>query len=92
MESKKLQESLATIHDELAARQEIDDETRTLLTALGQDIARLLDLQSEQERNDTERSVLAERMRQAVGEFEADHPRLTEALARLADTLSGMGI
>lgn len=91
MESKQLQESLTTIHDELAAKDEIDDETRRLLAALGQDIARLLETSGD-ERDDEERSILAERLRTAVGEFEADHPRLTETLARLADTLSGMGI
>lgn len=91
MESKQLRESLTTIHDELAAKEQIEDETRRLLVALGQDIARLLETSGE-DRDDEERSILAERVRTAVGEFEADHPRLTETLARLADTLSGMGI
>jgi|GEM_PF-675806 len=91
MESKKLQESLATIHDELSGRDEITEETRELLVALGRDITRLLEKPGA-ERDDSERSILAERLRQSVAEFEAEHPKLTETLARLADTLSGMGI
>lgn len=91
METRKLQESLAQIHEELGSTAQVDDDTRALLAQLGADIARLLE-QPRDDRDAEDKSVLAERLRGAVGEFEATHPRLTETLARLADTLSGMGI
>ena len=91
METRKLQESLAQIHEELGSTAQVDDDTRALLAQLGADIARLLE-QPRDDRDAEDKSVLAERLRGAVGEFEATHPRPTETLARLADTLSGMGI
>jgi len=91
METKSLQESLAHIHDELASADAVDDDTRALLAQLGADIARLLETPGPA-RDEGDKSVLAESLREAVGTFEASHPRLTETLARLADTLSGMGI
>lgn len=98
MGKQRLEEALAALHEELEAANagELDDESMALLASLGADIARLIDKSAAEARgvdeDDDEHSVIAERLREAVGEFDASHPRLTEAVRQVASTLAGMGI
>lgn len=90
MEKQQLQESLASLHSALSNRDQIDDDTRGLLSALSDDIDRLLDDSTENSPDDVQ--PVTEQVDNLLLKFEADHPDLTAALNRVASALANMGI
>jgi hypothetical protein len=50
------------------------------------------DLLERKQKRGTQPESIVERLREAVRTFETTHPTLTDAIGRLADALSGMGI
>ena len=90
MEKQQLQESLAALHSALSNRDQIDEDTRNLLSALSGDIDRLLDDSTENRPEDVQ--PVTEQVDSLLLKFEADHPDLTAALNRVASALANIGI
>jgi hypothetical protein len=88
MPTEQLRETLEKLHGELDKTDSLDAESRRLLVDVLRDIESLI---GDEAHEHTQESLL-DRLRSATGEFEESHPALTEAVGRVADVLSGMGI
>ena len=88
MDKQQLQTSLTQLHQELATLDNVDDSTKTMLATIAADIAKLVDADS----HDDDTSTGSENVRELVTEFEAEHPKLAQALGQLADGLANLGI
>ena len=94
MPEQRLRDTLERLHEELAAHPDLDGETAGLLRDVLADITALL----EQRRTGGEQGQagpdesLSGRLQSATSDLQTMHPRLTTAVAQLADALSGMGI
>lgn len=84
----RLREALGEVHDLLENTRELASEDRAELRSAMRDIQNALSEGS----TDTLSGSIAEGLRAAVGRFEDRHPRLTEVIGRIADSLSEMGI
>ena len=82
---RKLAEVLEQLHDLLASAKDLDSDAREALRDAAGEIQTALDA------GDSAGSQL-DGLRERVERFEGDHPRLTEAVRRLVDQLSEMGI
>jgi ABC-type uncharacterized transport system substrate-binding protein len=85
-----LQQTLATLHQELAQTRSVDRESRELLVTVMQDIARVLD-RSLAESADDEDS-LGERLEHVAVRFASEHPQLSAAVRQVIDALANAGI
>jgi hypothetical protein len=90
MQKQQLRETLTALHDELAAAQSVDPETRQLLESLADDIRRLSSDDAKRSAADVD-SASAE-VQGLITKFEADHPELTRALNQVASALANLGI
>ena len=90
MNPNELQHTLASLHEELKQADQVDDETRTMLTTLAQDIQRLAE-QDDLPPSDAVEPLSA-RLQDMVLKFESDHPQLTGVLNRVSEALANMGI
>jgi hypothetical protein len=88
MPTEQLRKTLEKLHSELEETASLDAESHRLLVEVLRDIESLL---ASEESDHTSDSLL-DRLRSATGEFEESHPTLTEAVGRVADVLSRMGI
>ncbi len=88
MEKQRLQELLVQLHEELENTDAVDERTGEVLGELKEDISRLV-----QEETDIEEDHegLTERLGDAVGHFEQDHPKLSIAIQHILDSLARMG-
>lgn len=83
MSKERINELLAELNRELHAADDVDPQTRELLTRLNEDVERLA--------GDTQSSAI-DRAKHLESRFAADHP-VAERIAReLADILAKMGI
>lgn len=89
MPQAELRERLAELHAELERAGSVDEESRRLLTELSEEIDELLERQPE---GGEEHDSLADRLVEAVRDFEESHPKLAAAVGRVAHTLSNLGI
>lgn len=80
MGSERLKTLLAELDEELRQTGDIDDETRQMLGALGEDIESMSS------------PGAIERAKQLETRFAAEHPVLERIAREIADTLSKMGI
>ena len=85
MPERKLGVILEELHAALADAQDLDDSVREDLRGTAVEIQTALDGESAIEPQLTG-------VRERIERFETDHPRLTEAVRRLVDQLSEMGI
>ena len=85
-----LREKLEQLHTEMQRTKSVDEETRALLESLMADTRHLMEHEGEEltERHQT----LNSRLEEAVARFEGTHPDLAYVMARVIDTLSGLGI
>ena len=90
MDRAELLRTLEAVHGELASAQEVDDETRELLSTLTSDIRRLSE--ESDERSAEAVGPLSAQVQELVLRFETDYPRLTAALNQVADALASLGI
>lgn len=86
MAREELQRHLERLHAELAAAPELDDETRKMLEAVADDIARTL------EGRHDEPHTVRERVEGATVRFEAEHPRFARVLSEVTDALAKIGV
>lgn len=88
MNRQELHQSLEALHAELSRAAPLDGDLREQLEQLAGDISRHLADGGEQQAA----SQLSGGLHGLVESFEATHPRLTDAVNRLADALAGLGI
>jgi effector-binding domain-containing protein len=90
-----LRELLARVHERLSRAEQVDAQSRRLLTQLMQDIGRKLEAGTEPakpvESAAHERESLP-RLEALAVRFEAEHPALGQVLRQLVDYLQSAGI
>lgn len=96
MTAEELSQTLRKLHDELSSNPELDENAleslRTLLGEIQVAIARAEGDEPQVVHNHPTLIPMGERLRLAIDEFEARHPRLTLSLSQIADRLTAMGI
>ncbi len=88
MEKQRLSELLQQLHEELEQTESVDESTGEVLADLKNDIGRLVQDEATMEK---EQEGLTERLSDAVGHFEEDHPKLTIVIQHVLDSLARMG-
>jgi hypothetical protein len=88
MEQQKLRELLETLHQELGQIGTVDEKTGEVLATLKEDISKLVEGGDEAAAEER----LTERMSDAVGHFEEEHPRLSMMIQHVLDSLARMGL
>ncbi|MCG8343693.1 MAG: DUF4404 family protein [Chlorobiales bacterium] len=88
MEKQRLQELLVQLHEELEQTETVDERTGEVLGELKEDISRLVKKETDIEED---HEGLTERLGDAVGHFEQDHPKLSIAIQHILDSLARMG-
>jgi len=88
MEQQKLRELLETLHQELGQLGTVDEKTGEVLSTLNKDISKLVEGGDEAAAEES----LTERMSDAVGHFEEEHPRLSMMIQHVLDSLARMGL
>lgn len=88
MEQQKLRELLETLHQELGQLGTVDEKTGEVLATLKEDISKLVEGGDEAAAEES----LTERMNDAVGHFEEEHPRLSMMIQHVLDSLARMGL
>lgn len=86
---KQLRDRLEQLGAELKQTKSLDDNERAVLMRLARDVQEVL------EQGDDHRQKydgLGERLREAVAQLEASHPRTTLLMRQVIDQLSYMGI
>jgi len=86
---EKLRNTVAELDDDLRSLEEVDEQTRMLLEQAAADILTTLHKGHESE---AEAQSFAERLKDSVREFEADHPTFAGVLERLIISIGQMGI
>lgn len=89
MPERKLRETLEELHRELDRAESVTAADRASLARVADDIRALLDRAGGKE---DDHEPLAEALVDATERFEADHPKLTAAINRVATALSNLGI
>jgi hypothetical protein len=87
MKNDELIQHLRKIHGELVKIEHPDDDVRSLLVTVHEDIERL-----EEARSEDEDTTLSERLEHLAAVFEAEHPALAAATRELIVRLSSIGI
>lgn len=88
MEDDELQQLLEQVHAEIQRTESLDEKGRELLQHLGADIRDLLARTDDRQVHES----LANRLKDAVDQYEITHPHLTMLLSRLLDSLSSAGL
>lgn len=90
MADKKFRRALERLRDELQDAENLDEETRHLLSHVDADIHQIL----QQEVDDTTETheTLNDRLKKAIGRVESTNPQLTNTMRQIINTLSNMGI
>lgn len=88
MSEAEINQSLVTLHTEIAKLQTTDTTTKETLLALIKDVENQLQNPDSPEHKE----ATVQKLPTLIEQFEADHPQVTTALGRLLTTLSGMGI
>ena len=76
------------LHEELEQTETVDVRTGEVLADLKEDISRLV---QEETVIEDEQEGLTERLGDAVGHFEEDHPKLSMVIQHVLDSLARMG-
>jgi hypothetical protein len=88
MARDRLQQLIASLHEELGSSEALDDRSRELLQHLIGDIETIAADKPDARGGDTAVGQLEE----AALRFESDHPRLSAILGEIMDTLGKLGI
>ncbi len=87
MKKKELIKTLEALHNELANADTIDDDARSLLATLTDDIERLSGKE-----NAEQVGPINAQVEDLMRKFETDYPELTRALNQVASALANLGI
>lgn len=89
MARERLQQLIASLHEELASSESLDEKSRTLLRQLVQDVEVLAASDRPAAEN---RETAAGQLEFAALKFESDHPKLSMLLGDIMDALGKLGI
>lgn len=97
MNREEILKTLQTLHSELAAVDNLDDQTRQQLQAVTDDIQRVLTgaepaVGGQGDGGGEGDQSLSQRLKELVIDFEVRHPIIGGLLERVTDGLAGMGI
>jgi hypothetical protein len=90
MDDQELRKLLDQLHNEIEQTESIDEKGRELLRDLATDISELL-VRSNDGQAKAQPSLLG-RLEDSISYLGVTHPTLTQALARMLETLSNAGI
>jgi hypothetical protein len=88
--TERLHDAMRDLHKALGTMQDLDESDRDELTAAIAEIRATLD-STEQDLADSDGTIRG-RLVAAVERFEDRHPKLTQLVGRLADSLSELGV
>ncbi|MFP6584939.1 MAG: DUF4404 family protein [Candidatus Hydrogenedentota bacterium] len=88
MTQEHLKELLQKLHDELSKTESLDDDAKSLLGTVVDDIQAIAGSDDSAE----EPHGLIDRLNEAKQDFEEDHPELTQSIGRVIDALARLGI
>jgi septation ring formation regulator EzrA len=89
MDKQQIREQLEQLHVELQQGGSVDSQEREVLQSLASDIREIL----ERAEDDTQTyGGLGERLKEAVAQLEASHPRTTLLMRQVIDQLAYLGI
>jgi hypothetical protein len=88
MKEQKLHELLSSLHDVLEKTDEVDPDTRKLVSDLDEEINRLLETGSSGEEFDS----VIDQAKAVETRFAVDHPVAESFLRQIIDTLARIGI
>ncbi len=86
MDLEKMKSTVRSLHQELAAETEVDQELKDLLTTLDEDIHQLV------EPLDPAGTGLMDQAENLAARFAAAHPRLESAMQEIIAALAKMGV
>ena len=89
MDHERLRSDLQKLHTELRATTSLDASEQKMLRLLESDIAALLAREGDNLQPDDDSR---ERLRQALAQVEASHPRVTLLLRQMVDSLAYLGV
>ncbi len=89
MDDQQLRNDLEKLHAELQQTKSLDENQREMLRTLANDIEELL---GREENHPQQYKGLRKRLREAVAELEASHPRTTLMMRQVIDSLAYLGI
>ena len=84
---RRLHEALNEVHELLESTADLQEEDRAELRSAIREIQVALDKDPE-----SDSGSVRDRLKAAVERFEESHPRLTEMVGRIADSLAELGI
>jgi hypothetical protein len=90
MQKQNIRKLLEQLHNEFESIHSVDDNERTLLTLLKNDIQQILDHAGINKPH--QRTSLIKQLTEALHCFEKAHATLTMTIKQVIDTLSNMGI
>lgn len=90
MEKEHLKNLLNQLHEGLLNTEHVDEEVKSLLQGLNQDIHQVLEKEDAQD--DPIYSALSERSQALSARFAAQHPKLEPVLRELGGMLEKMGV
>lgn len=89
MDRQELNDKLKILHTELQQVESLDNSERVILESLVRDIREIL----EKDHDETHSySGLGDRLKDAVAQLEASHPRATISMREVIDQIAYMGI
>ncbi len=89
--NQEIREMLIQLHDELERTQTLDENERTMMRHLINDIQEALNRQAGTDQPQAEPTIIT-RLEKAVSLLEVEHPTLTAAIQKALDTLNVAGI
>ena len=89
MERRQLEELLESLHRELGNAEAVDEDSRSLLHGMMDEIRQALERSGEDADGG---SPLNRRLQELALRFETDHPRIAATISQLTDSLAKMGI
>ncbi len=89
MEEKiaQLRATLSELHEELKDIDQLDDQTREMLTNTANELDEVLGEEASEQRQ-----TLSQQLSDVAQEFEDSHPQLTRLLGSIVDALAQLGI
>ncbi len=89
MEEKiaQLRATLSELHEELKEIDQLDDQTREMLTNTANELDEVLGEEASEQRQ-----TLSQQLSDVAQEFEDSHPQLTRLLGSIVDALAQLGI
>ena len=92
MTNEDLEQTLDSLHQNLAETPQIDEPTAAKMRLLIDEIQSALARSSPSPDSTPPHHTLTERVQELIADFEVNHPKLTSNLSLIAERLADMGI